>query len=102
MSKYGAIVTEVDNHKFPSRAEARRYMELKLLLRAGAITDLELQPRFDLHVNGIKVATYIGDFAFCENGYRVVEDVKGVRTPVYRLKAKLMKAIHGITIREVA
>lgn len=65
--------------------------------------DLELQPRFQLLVNGHKVGTYVGDFAFvdCGSGQRVVQDVKGVRTPIYRLKKKLLLAIYGVQIEEV-
>lgn len=101
-SKYRAKPTTVDGIRFASAAEARRYGVLKLLESAGEISELELQPRFDLYVNGIKVAVYVGDFSFRERGTFTVEDVKGVLTPVYRLKAKLMLAIHGIAIREVA
>jgi hypothetical protein len=101
MTKYGAIRTEVDGVTFASKAEARRYAELKLLERAGEIAQLELQPRYPLVVNGVKVATYVGDFRYIERGGLVVEDTKGVRTPVYKLKAKLMLAVHGITVKEV-
>ena len=104
MTKYGAIRTEIDGHKFASKAEARRYMELKLMQRSGDIAELELQPKFPLVVCGVKVATYIADFRYLVplSGAVVVEDVKGVKTPTYRLKAKLVKAIYGFKIREVA
>ena len=55
-------------------------------------------------INGVKVCTYIADFTYEELGGVVVEDVKSEFTrkdPVYRLKNKLMKACHGIDIREV-
>lgn len=105
MSKYGAIKTEVDGLVFASKAEARRYGELRLLERAGKIAGLELQPRYRLVVNGVLIGTYVGDFRYEEDTAEpfdpeVVEDVKGVKTPVYRLKKKLMKAIYGIEIRE--
>lgn len=69
--------------------------------KARVIRDLELQPRYPLVVNGVKVATYVGDFRYREDGVLVLEDAKGVRTREYRLKAKLMKALFGIEIREV-
>jgi hypothetical protein len=103
MTKYGAIRTEVDGITFASKSEARRYAELKLLERAGAIYDLTLQPRFDLSVNGVKIGTYVADFRDVDGETHeiLVEDVKGVRTPVYRLKAKLVKALYGIAVQEV-
>jgi hypothetical protein len=100
-NKYGARKTEVDGITFDSAKEAKRYGELKLLERAGEIAELELQPKYDLTVKGQKVCTYKADFRYFEHGCEVVEDVKGMRTPVYRLKKKLMKACHGIEIREV-
>jgi hypothetical protein len=99
--KYGARRTVVDGVTFPSRREARRYGELKVLERAGRITGLELQPRFRLVVNGRHVGDYLADFRYVEGGRSVVEDAKGVRTPVYRLKKKLVLALYGIQIREV-
>lgn len=102
MSKYGARRTTVDGITFASAAEARRYGQLILRQRAGDISELELQPPFPLIVNGVKVGVYKADFAYIEDGAPVVEDVKGVRTAVYILKAKLVKALYGITIRETA
>ena len=99
-NKYRAIKTIVDDITFDSKKEAKRYSQLKLMLRAGAISDLKLQPRFDLIVNGVKCGFYKADFDYIENGKRVIEDVKGMKTPVYNLKKKLVKAIHGIDIFE--
>jgi hypothetical protein len=100
--KYGARKTVVDGITFDSAREAKRYGELKLLERAGQITHLELQPKFPLIVNGRKVAEYRADFSYLEiGGASVVEDVKGVRTPVYVLKAKLVEALYGFQVREV-
>lgn len=91
---------EVDGYLFASRREAHRYSQLKLLEASGAITDLELQPKFPIIVNGVKVCTYVADFQYNENGAKVTEDVKGFSTPVYRLKKKLMKAVYDIDILE--
>jgi len=68
---------------------------------AGEIINLELQPKFPIEVNGIKICTYIADFRYKErDGTEVVEDCKGFKTDVYRLKKKLVKAIYGIEILE--
>ena len=100
-SKYGAIKTKVDGHLFDSRKEARRYSALKVLLEQGTITDLELQVPFSLDVNGDHICNYVADFTYeLRDGTPVVEDVKGVLTDVYRLKKKLMLAIHRIAIHE--
>lgn len=102
--KYGNKKTEVDGIVFDSKKEATRYQELRLLERAGAIGDLELQPKYPIEVNGTKICTYIGDFRYRDPASkynRTIEDVKGIKTPVYRLKKKLMKAIYGIEIQEI-
>ena len=104
-NKYHAIKTEVDGIKFDSKKEAARYQELKILEMAGIISSLEIQKKFELKVNGFKVCDYYADFFYYdnENETRVVEDVKSkaTRTPVYRLKKKLMFACLGIEIVEV-
>lgn len=93
MSKYRAQRTEYDGITFHSKKECFRYQELKILERSGIITGLELQPRFPLVVNGIRVCDYLADFAYKDqSGRTVIEDVKGVRTPVYKLKRKLFEA----------
>jgi hypothetical protein len=102
VTKYHAQPTEVLGQKFDSRGEARRYVDLTLLLAAGEIAELERQIKYPLEVNGVKVADYVADFRYREGKRVVVEDFKGVRTPVYRLKKKLMKAIHGVDIRETS
>jgi hypothetical protein len=100
--KYHNVPVEVDGKPFDSTAEGTRYWELCRLQEAGEITDLETQPVFPLVVNGVKVAQYRADFRFKDRDGRIhVEDVKGVRTPVYKLKARMVKAIYGIDITEV-
>lgn len=99
-SKYHNKKDQIDGHTFDSRAEARRYEALRMLTKAGVITDLMLQVKFPLVVNGIKIANYIADFVYLENGRKVVEDSKGVKTSVYKLKKRLMKAIYNIDILE--
>lgn len=102
-SKYGAQKTTVDGIEFDSKAEARRYGELRLLERAGKIKNLERQVRYDLEVNGVKIGFYKADFRYWDqaSSQQVVEDVKGMRTPVFAIKAKLMKALHRVEIVEI-
>jgi hypothetical protein len=105
VNKYGAKRTTVDGIEFASKAEARRYAELRLLERAGEITGLECHPVYRFAVNGVKVGRYTPDFRYRDAfGCLVVEDVKGgtaTRTEAYRLRARLMLACHGITVKEV-
>jgi len=101
MHKYRAKRTQCNGLWFASKKEAARYWELMLMERSGVITGLELQVKFPIVVKGIKVCTYIADFRYrTPYGDVIVEDVKGVRTPVYNLKKKLMFAVHGIKITE--
>lgn len=103
MSKYGSVKTEVDGVLFDSKREAFRYQELKICERAGIIQELALQVKFPLVVNGVKVCTYIADFVYKDQqGRTLVEDSKGVKTPVYRIKAKLFAACYpNLRILEV-
>lgn len=103
-SKYGNEKTVVDGNRFDSKKEARVYGELKLRERAGEISELELQKKYPLEVNGQLICNYIADFVYQVNGVVVVVDVKSAITrknPVYRIKVKLMKAIYGIQIVEL-
>lgn len=99
-SKYGAKKTVVDGITFDSQAEATRYSVLKIVQASGLITDLRLQVPYQITVNGKKVCRYVADFVYSENGKEVVEDVKGMKTPVYNLKKKLMEAVFGVVIFE--
>jgi hypothetical protein len=124
MSKYGNQVTITsDGIKHASQKEATRWCELKLLERAGKITDLRRQVEFELIpaqyesyerfsksgrkiADGIRVAerrvVYVADFVYTdENGKQVVEDTKGVRTKDYIIKRKLMRYMWGIAIKEI-
>ncbi len=100
VSKYRNKPTEVDNIRFDSKREAQRYEELKILVRAGAIQGLYLQPKYPLEVNGLRICTYVADFRYTEHGQDVVEDCKGFQTREYKIKKKLMRAIYQIEIRE--
>ena len=88
---------------FPSKAEFLRYRTLQVQQRAGAITDLQLQPVYPVVINGKKVCEYRGDFKYNRGGIPVVEDCKGTlnskyHDPVFKLKQKLIQAIYGIEI----
>lgn len=95
--KYGNRKTVIDGIKFDSKLEADRYCELKLLLRAGKITDLKLQPSFELipsfRKNGVtyRGIYYKADFSYKLNGKTIIEDTKGYRTDVFIIKKKLFE-----------
>jgi hypothetical protein len=92
--KYGAVPkTTPDGIRHASTAEARRWEVLKMLERAGGISRLERQVTFPLMVNGIQIGKYVADFVYYwPNSDRVIEDVKGVETPMFRRSAKHMAA----------
>ena len=124
-TKYNATKVTIDGHTFDSKKEANRYLELKLLERAGTITDLQLQVKFELipaqyTPDEVKVlksgkekiikgkclereCSYIADFVYTDlrTGKTVVEDSKGMRTPEYVIKRKLLRYRYGIEIQEV-
>jgi hypothetical protein len=101
--KYGNKKVTVQGIKFDSKWESERYLYIKSLERAGRVRNLELQVRFALEVNGQKICTYIADFRYEKENANgdwetIVEDAKGVETPEFKLKKKLMKACLGIEI----
>lgn len=101
-SKHRNIKTEIDGIVFDSKLEATRYADLKLMEKAGSISNLELQKPFEIVINEQRICKYVADFVYNDaNGDQVVEDAKGQLTPVYRLKKKLMLAVLGIEIVEV-
>lgn len=95
--------TDGDGRFHASKAEGKRWHELKLMHRAGRITNLIHQPTFDLEINGVLICRYRADAEYLDaDGNRVIEDTKGVVTPIFRIKRKLMAALHGITITEIS
>ena len=125
-TKYNAEKTEIDGHTFDSKHEANRYLELKLLERAGEISNLRLQVEYELIPNQYateerygkngrrlkpkevlleRKCCYVADFVYIDNrtGETVVEDTKSeaTRTKDYTIKRKLMLWVHGIKILEV-
>jgi len=103
VSKYKAKKVKLDGYTFDSKKEAARYGQLKGMLAMGVIEQLEVHPRYPLEVNGVLICTYVADFRYVVVMGRsmIVEDVKGFRTDVYRLKKKLMKAVLSIEVQEV-
>lgn len=100
-SKYRNVKTTVDGQTFDSKLEAGRYGKLVLMQKAGEISNLTCQVTFRLEVNGVLICKYIADFTYNENdGSFVVEDAKGVRTPKFIVQKNLMRAIHGIEVKE--
>lgn len=98
-----------DGKRHDSRKEARRWSQLCQMQQQGLITGLERQIRYKFHIGGVEIkfrsgrpVAYVADFRYIDGaGLVVVEDVKGMRTPVYKLKDALMWAVHGIRIREI-
>ena len=107
--KYGNTKTVRDGRVFDSKHEAGRYAELKLLQRAGKISELKTQVSFLLipaqydekHRCIERSCKYVADFTYMEDGHLVVEDAKGLKTDVYRIKKKMMLQKYGIRIKEV-
>jgi hypothetical protein len=101
---------EMTGKWFPSQKEYGRWRVLRIREIAGEVRHLKTQVAFLLVVNGVTVATYRADFVYEElqgtkgkkssSWRRVVEDTKGVRTELYKLKRLLMKALYGIEILE--
>jgi hypothetical protein len=89
--KYRNVPTIVDGIRFDSKAEAARWQELKIMQVGGLISGLHRQVRYDLFA-GIK---YVSDFEYERDGRLVTEDVKGIQTPVFKLKAKLFRERYG-------
>lgn len=118
MSKYHSRKVTLDGVTFDSVKEARRYRELKLLETIGEIENLQCQVEYVLIPDqrepdaigkrgGVikgkvieKKCVYRADFVYTENGKTIVEDVKGFRTPEYKIKRKLMLYVYGIKIKE--
>ena len=107
-SKYHARKTTVDGVTFDSKREADRYLVLKGMEEDGLIEDLrrqvryELIPAFDVDGKHYRPVYYVSDFTYTdrETGEEIVEDVKGMKTDVYRLKSKLFARRYGKAIKE--
>ena len=111
-SKYGAVPTVVDGIRFASKAESRRYQELRLLAAAGRIRGLKLQPRYKLYANlggeadkPVAVCVYVADSEYEELHGKIwvltTEEIKGFETAVWKLKRKFFRACYGRDIRVI-
>ena len=123
-NKYHSRKATWNGETFDSQKEARRYAELKLLERAGKITELKRQVRYELipsqrdtstevYTRGEKKGQfkpgkviekpcyYVADFEYIQYGIKVVEDTKGVRTKDFVIKRNLMLKVHGVRVKEV-
>lgn len=101
-TKHNNVKVETEDGVFDSKKEYKRYKELRLLLKKGEIGFLAKQVQFELNKGGSHSLIYIADFVYTtKEGKQVVEDVKGMRTTVYKKKKKLMKQIHKIEIKEI-
>lgn len=109
-NKYSNQKVTIDGETFDSKKEAKRYCELKLLLKAKEIRDLKRQVKFVLILpqkrDGKLVereCSYIADFVYrdAHTGELIVEDTKGMKTKDYIIKRKLMLSVHNIRIKEI-
>lgn len=102
MHKYRNEKVIVDGISFDSKKEAARYRELKMLERSGAISGLKMQVPFELipKQSGERACIYKADFVYYQQGKKIVEDTKGFKTDVYKIKRKLMLYRYGIKIKE--
>ena len=96
--KFNARRCEHDGLKFPSTKEGNRYLQLKLLQRAGEVVFFLRQPAFDIP-GGVK---YSADFLiFWANGTATIEDVKGFKTPGFIVKKKIVEALYPVEIEVI-
>lgn len=110
-SKFCNEKVELSGQTFDSKREGRRYLELQMMLKGGLISELRLQVPFELipaqkdpqtGKTIERAVNYVADFVYRDDqGQLIVEDAKGFRTDVYKIKRKLMLWRHGIRIREV-
>lgn len=102
MTKYNNKRINTEDGWFDSQREWRRWQELKLMQKGGLIRDLQRQVDFEIipKIGPLRRIVYRADFVYTKDGRRVVEDTKGFRDRVYRLKARLMLQVHGVEILE--
>ena len=108
MNKYHNRRISIDGIVFDSQKEAHRYCELKLLEKKGKVFEMARQVPFVLipqekgNKGTLRQIVYVADFVYLdEKGQKHVEDVKGVKTAVYKLKKRLLWHLYKINIEEV-
>jgi hypothetical protein len=92
-----------DGIVFDSKSEMKRYIDLKLLQKAGVIRDLQLQPEFKVYINSELFCTYTSDFQYFNNDVMqwITEDVKSEGTMLdaaFKLRKKAAELYHGVKI----
>lgn len=102
--KYGNKKKMVNGMEFDSTKEARRYQDLALMQEAGQIRSLRRQVPYGIYIKGQHICGWLADFVYEELIADIwrhrVEDTKGWKTDVYRLKKKLVEAEYGFKILE--
>ena len=105
MTKYHNIPTTIDGIRFDSRKEANRFYQLRLMERAGEISNLRRQVEYELIPaqktpagRAVRPVKYVADFVYDDHGKTVVEDVKGIKTREFKIKSKLMLWRYGIVV----
>ena len=105
-NKYHAQKETVDGHVFDSKKEASRYRKLRWMQENGIISNLQLQPVFELQPaftdatgKRHRKITYRADFKYTENGREIIEDTKGMETAVFKIKKKLFLYKYKIELR---
>lgn len=104
--KYKNKKIEIEGILFHSKGEAKRYQELCLLQKTGEIFDLEIQKKYILqekytkNTRKVREITYIADFVYKDKKGVVVEDFKGFRTEMYKLKKKIFEYKYPYEITE--
>ena len=97
-TKYGNRKVTKNGETWDSVREYERHLILLDMQKRGEIKNLKRQPRFKLEVNGQLICTYVGDWRYDDNSigflFDTVEDAKGFKTPEFKLKWKLCKALY--------
>ena len=103
-SKFGAKPVTIDGQRFASKAEGAYYVFLKMEERKGLVRMIRTQVKYQIS----KRVSYIADFVYERQRdasqwtwTKIVADVKGFRTPEYKLKKTLLEDLHGLVIEEV-
>ena len=94
LRKFQNHLVVLDHQTFDSLREAQKYSQRCWLAAQKVIFDLAVHQSFELIVNGQKICKYESDFSYTYNGQSIVEDVKGVETPAFKIKAKLFRALY--------
>jgi len=109
-SKFGNSITIYNGEKFHSKKEAGYAQYLDMMIKAKRVTKYEKQIPFDIVINNVKICKYVLDYAVhYPSGVVEYVDVKPfdkrkkkfILNPVYQLKKKMMKAVHGINLKEI-